>query len=66
MKRIISTALAALLLVGAPLAAYAQAEGGAAAGMEQPSGKKHHKGKKSGGKKGKKKSKEKAPEGEAK
>jgi len=62
MKRIISTALAALLLVGAPIAAYAQAESGAA-GMEQP--KKEHKGKK-GHKKGKKKSKEKAAEGETK
>lgn len=53
MKRIVSTALAALLLVGAPLAVYAQAESGAA-GMEQPSGKKAHKAKK-GHKKGKKK-----------
>ncbi len=66
MKRIISTALAALLFVGAPLAVYAQTDTGAA-GTEQPSGKKHHKGKKStGGKKSKKKSKEKPAEAPAK
>jgi len=61
MKRIISTTLVALLLAGAPIAAYAQAESGSGAGMEQPSGKSH---KKKGHKKGKKKDKEKAAEGE--
>ncbi|HVN84910.1 MAG TPA: hypothetical protein VMW17_08715 [Candidatus Binatia bacterium] len=61
MKRLVITALAALLLVGGPIAAYAQAESGAAA--EQPAGKKH---KSKKGKKGKKKSKEQAPAGESK
>jgi Ni/Co efflux regulator RcnB len=58
MKRIITAALAALLIVGAPIAVLAQAEaGGTAPAAEQPTGakkktehkakKKHHTAKKS-------------------
>ena len=67
MKRMISTALAALLLVGAPLAAFAQGTGDTGSTMEQPAKGKHkgkHKGKK--GKKGKKGADKGAAEGETK